>query len=192
MNKKNCDATTPSDLKKTENSCDSVEVIANSYLCGDLDIRIDRNGLWFYHGSPIGRKNLVRLFASVLQRDSEGRFWLVTPTEKGEIQVEDAPFAAVEMMVDGTGPDQVISFRTNVDDIVIVDAKHRIRITTDPDTGEPSPYVEVRDGLDARLTRSVFYELVETSLDQARDEERILVVWSNGLSFPIGNLDENA
>ena len=119
MNKQYSDALMPPDMNKTEEAHDSVEATADRYLCGDLDIRIDRDGQWFYHGSPIGRKELVRLFASVLHRDDEGRFWLITPAEKGEIQVEDAPFAAVELMIDGDGHDQVIRFRTNVDDIVI-------------------------------------------------------------------------
>jgi hypothetical protein len=191
MNKQDSDPVMPSLSKKTKKSSDSVEAIASRYLCGDLDIRIDRNGLWFYHGSPIGRKELVRLFASVLQRDDEGRYWLITPAEKGEIQVEDAPFSAVEMMCEGEGAQHIIRFRTNVDDIVNVDRDHPIRVEIDPETGEPSPYVMVRDGLEARLTRSVFYELVEIGLDQSAEDAQILRIWSNGISFPIGNLSDN-
>jgi hypothetical protein len=160
------------------------------YLCGDLDIRIDRDGNWFYHGSPIGRKELVRLFASVLQRDEEGRYWLITPAEKGEIVVEDAAFMGVEMFADGAGKDQILSFRTNVDDKVIADAAHPLRIETDPETGEPSPYILVRGRLEARLNRPVFYELVEIGNEEVIEGEAVYGVWSSGKFFEIGKLEQ--
>ncbi|MGE5477048.1 MAG: DUF1285 domain-containing protein, partial [Bacteroidales bacterium] len=128
--------------------------------CGDLGLRIDRNGRWFYHGSPINRKEMVCLFASVLRRHQDGTYWLVTPEEMGTIQVDDVPFLAVEMFSCGCGREKVVSFRTNMDELVTVDADHGLRIAICPESGEPLPYVHVRDGLEARLTRSVYYELV--------------------------------
>ena len=176
----------------TPGETESVDTTVNRFLCGDLDIRIDRDGLWFYHGSPIGRKELVRLFASVLHKDEEGRYWLITPAEKGEIQVEDAPFMAVEMFVEGVGEAQSVGFRTNVDDIVNVDSDHPIRVINDSLTGEPSPYVMVREGLEAKLTRSVFYEMVEKGVEVTQDGDQILGIWSNKTFFQIGKLDADA
>ncbi len=158
-------------------------------ICGDVDIRIDRDAQWFYHGSPIGRKELVRLFAGVLQRDEAGDYWMVTPAEMARIQVEDVPFAAVEMTVDGSGEAQNLRFRTNVDDIVMADRDHPLRIVTDPSTGEPSPYVRVRGELDARLTRAVYYQLVDLGLEREMDGRTVFGVWSAGEFFEIGELD---
>lgn len=157
--------------------------------CGVFDIRINRDGLWFYHGTPIGRRELVKLFASVLRRDSEGRYLLETPAEKGVIEVEDVPFLAVELTVDGTGRAQKLIFRTNIDENVVVDAGHPLRIVNDPTTGEPSPYIEVRGGLDARLTRSVYYELVELGGEETINGETQFGVWSAGSFFVLGKLD---
>ncbi len=178
---------------KTENLGRSVEKIdpeTGRFLCGDLDIRIDRDGTWFYHGSPIGRKELVKLFSTVLNRDEDGRYWLITPVEQGEIVVEDVPFQAVEMDVAGEGRDQVLEFRTNVDEIVKADAAHPLRIGYNEETGEPSPYVLVRDNLEARLTRSVYYQLVELGEERKVDGEPIYGVWSAGEFYEIGRLTE--
>ena len=160
--------------------------------CGDFDIRIGRDGTWYYHGSPIGRKPLVRLFASVLRREDDGSFWLVTPVERGRIIVDDAPFTAVELTVTGTGTQQVLRFRTNLDDEVVVDAAHPLRVAADAESGEPSPYILVRDGLEARLTRPVFFELVALAEKRAAEREEIYGVWSSGQYFPIGSLGEEA
>ena len=157
--------------------------------CGVFDIRINRDGLWFYHGTPIGRRELVKLFASVLRRDSEGRYLLETPAEKGVIEVEDVPFLAVELTVEGTGRAQKLIFRTNIDENVVVDAGHPLRIVVDPTTGEPRPYMTVRRGLDARLTRSVYYELVELGGEETINGETQFGVWSAGLFFVLGELD---
>src|SRR5215471_8017890 len=118
--------------------------------CGDFDMRIARDGTWFYRGSPIGRKPLVKLFSTVLRREN-GEFWLVTPVERGRILVDDAPFVAVEVDAVGEGADRRLTFRTNVDDIVTADAAHPIRVDHDPESGEPSPYITVRNGLEARI-----------------------------------------
>lgn len=160
-------------------------------LCGDIDMRISRDGTWFYHGSPIGRKPLVKLFAGVLHRDEEGDYWLETPAEKCRIQVDDAAFLAVEMSVAGEGQKRELSFRTNVDEFVTADADHPIRVETDVETGEPSPYVYIRDRLEALIARSVFYDLVELGEEIEIDGEEIFGVWSCGRFFPIGRLDED-
>ncbi len=154
--------------------------------CGDFDIRIARDGTWFYRGSPIGRKPLVKLFASVLRREADGEFWLVTPVERGRVTVEDAPFTAVELSVTRPGPDQVLRFRTNVDDWVEAGPEHPIRVALAPGSGEPSPYVLVRAGLEALLLRSVYYHLVELAVEAPQDETAALGVWSQGHFFPLG------
>lgn len=152
-------------------------------------MKIDRNGTWFYHGSPISRKEMVCLFASVLTRRHDGSYWLVTPAEAGRIDVEDAPFLAVEMFTAGSGRQAVVSFRTNVDELVTVDSDHPLKVVHEPETGEPTPYVLVRDGLEAKLTRSVYYELVALGCDEKVGGGRQYGIWSNGTFFPLGQLD---
>jgi len=158
-------------------------------FCGDLNMRIAADGLWFYEGTPIGRERLVRLFSTVLKREDD-KFFLVTPVEKVGITVEDAPFIAVAMEVEGEGPDQRIHFSTNVGDIVTVDAEHPFRFAPAPEPagekGEVTPYVMVRAGLEAKLRRPVFYELVEHGVDApGPDDEMAFGVWSSGVFFPI-------
>ena len=157
--------------------------------CGVFDIRINRDGLWFYHGTPIGRRELVKLFASVLRRDSEGRYLLETPAEKGVIEVEDAPFLAVELSVEGIGRSRRLIFRTNIDENVVADIDHPLRVVTDPSSGEPNPYVMVRDGLEARLARPVYYELVELGDEETINGETQFGVWSAGMFFALGTLE---
>lgn len=159
-------------------------------VCGNLNMRIDRNGVWHYQGSPIGRQELVKLFASVLRRDEAGDYWLITPAEIGRIEVEDAPFIAVELLRAGEGADQVLSLRTNVGKIVTVDAARPIRVVTDPETGEPSPYVVMEGGVEARIARAVFYELVGLGHEENRGGERMVGVWSSGAFFVLGRLDD--
>jgi hypothetical protein len=170
---------------------DRVGSSARQQFCGDIDIRIGRDGTWFYHGSPIGRKPLVKLFASVLRRETDGDYWLVTPAERGRIKVDDAPFTAVEVNAVGTGPSQTLNFRTNLDEEVTADALHPIRVAYDPGGQEPHPYILVRDGLEARILRPVFYELVELAeVRQSGDEE--YGVWSRGRFFPLGRCEPRA
>ena len=149
----------------------------NPTHCGDIDIVIKRDGLWFHEGTPIGREALVRLFASVLRLDPDG-FHLVTPVEKLKITVEDAPFIAVR--VDRVG--ETLRFVTNVGDEIEAGPDHAIRVAADPQTGEPQPYLHVRRGLEAKLSRPVFYELVE----MADLEGDAYVVESNGARFAVG------
>jgi hypothetical protein len=162
----------------------------NQQFCGDIDMRIARDGTWFYHGSPIGRTQLVKLFSTVLKRDSIGDYWLETPVEKCRIQVEDAPFLAVEMVVEGTGVNQRLQFRTNVDDNLIAGPDNPIRVEIDPDSDEPSPYLLVRGALEALIARAVFYDLVELAVEEECDGERQFGVWSDGVFFPLGDPGE--
>lgn len=149
--------------------------------CGTIPMRIARDGTWFYMGSPIGRPRMVRLFSTILRRDP-GEFVLVTPVERVTIEVEDAPFIAVTLEVSGTGADQSLSFSTNVGDEVTADAAHPIHVIENAATGEPSPYVLVRGGLEARISRAVFYELADLAVEQ----DGRLGVYSAGTFFPLG------
>ncbi len=153
----------------------------NPPFCGDLDMRIAQDGTWFYLNSPIGRKPLVKLFASVLRHDADGRYYLVTPVEKVGIRVDDAPFTAIRMSVAGEGEDQVIAFETNVDDEVTVDATHPLRFAAEEGTGGLKPYVLVRPGLEALVSRALFYDLVAAG----SVKEDWFGVWSSGLFFPM-------
>ena len=153
--------------------------------CGEIDIRIARNGLWFHEGTPIGREALVRLFASVLRKDPDG-YHLVTPVEKMKIAVEDAPFIAVR--VDRVGESLV--FTTNVGDVVEAGPEHPLRIARDAGTGEPQPYVHIRRGLEARLSRPVFYELVEMAEPRQTPDGQRFEVFSGGVWFPVAEAGE--
>ena len=160
----------------------------NPAHCGDIDIRIARDGAWFHEGSPIGRAPLVRLFSTVLRRDPDG-FHLVTPAEKLRIVVEDAPFLAVALERDGG----TLRFRTNVGDAVAAGPDHPLRVEIDTKTGEPAPYVLVRGGLEARLTRPVFYQLVDMAeLREDGDGEPELWVESDGCAFRLGSAGPQA
>lgn len=161
----------------------------NPPLCGEMDMRIARDGTWYYRGSPIGRKSMVRLFSTVLRHDDDEHYYLVTPVEKLRIRVDDAPFLAVGLELSGTGESQVLTFRTNVDARVAVDVAHPIRVEHNPDSGEPSPYVLVRDRLEALIARAVYYELVELGVEREVGGERLFGVWSASAFFPLGKLD---
>ena len=149
--------------------------------CGEIDIVIRKDGLWFHEGSPIGREALVRLFSTVLRKDPDG-FHLVTPVEKMKITVEDAPFIAVRVDREGGA----LRFLTNVGDEVEAGPENAIRVEVDPATGEPRPYLHVRRGLEARIARPVFYELVELAEERETPEGPQLGVASNGAWFPVG------
>ncbi|MEQ9326406.1 MAG: DUF1285 domain-containing protein [Rhodospirillales bacterium] len=167
-----------------------VGIAAGRFLCGDINMRIARDGTWFYQGSPIGRKELVKLFSTVLKRDDAGTYWLITPAETASIEVDDLPFMAVEMTVEGKGQDQRLQFRTNLDDIVTVDEEHPLGCDHDAVTGEPRPWVRIRDRLDARIARAVFYDLVALGTEGKGEWEGNLGVWSSGRFWPIGQLEE--
>ena len=152
--------------------------------CGDLDIRIARDGTWFYLGTPIGRPELVRLFSTILRKDGD-RFVLVTPVEKVGITVDDAPFVAVDFSAEGSGQEQILTFETNLGDIAIAGPDHPIRVERDPETGEPSPYVLIRDRLEALIDRKSFYRLVEIGAHTEHEGSSWFGLWSNGVFFPV-------
>ncbi|WP_371811412.1 DUF1285 domain-containing protein [Stappia sp. 28M-7] len=156
----------------------------NPPFCGDIDMRIASDGRWYYMGSPIGREALVRLFASVLRRDEDGRHYLVTPVERVGITVEDAPFIAVEMHAQGEGRDRLLTLRTNVGDVVKADADHPLRFEREVGTDGLKPYIRVRGGLDALLARPLLYELAELFEEHNVDGRAMLGVWSGGVFFP--------
>lgn len=156
----------------------------NPPFCGDLDMRIARDGTWFYLGTPIGRAPLVKLFSSILKLEG-GKYFLVTPVEKVGIKVDDAPLLAVDFEVTGTGPAQDIRFFTKTEDEVVASAENPIRVLRHPETGEPSPYVHVRAGLEALIDRKSFYRLVELGTQERLDGTDWFGLWSGGKFFPV-------
>ncbi|MEQ3677178.1 DUF1285 domain-containing protein [Pseudophaeobacter sp.] len=152
----------------------------NPPFCGDLDMRIARDGTWFYLGTPIGRFELVKLFSSILKRE-DGKYFLVTPVEKVGITVDDAPFVAVDFEASGEGDAQELHFTTHVGDQMLAGPDHPIRVERDLQTGEPSPYVLVRSDLEALIDRKSFYRLVELGCHH----EGWFGLWSGGRFFPV-------
>lgn len=150
--------------------------------CGPIPMRIARDGSWHYMGTPIGRPAMVRLFSTILRREPDGSHVLVTPVERVGIEVEDAPFVAVQMDVSGEGEGQSLTFLTSVGDTVTAGKDHPIRVEEDPETGEPSPYVEVREGLEALMARPVYYELADLAVERGPH----FGVWSGGAFFRLG------
>jgi uncharacterized protein len=161
----------------------------NPPFCGDLDMRIAVDGTWFYLGTPIGRPALVRLFSTILRREADGSYVLVTPVEKVGIKVDDAPFVAVRVDAVGEGEHRTLSFMTNVGDGVVAGLDHPIRVDYRGVEREPRPYVHVRGGLEARIARPVFYELVGLASERATNTGRELGVWSGGAFFSLGSPD---
>jgi len=145
--------------------------------CGDSAMRIGRDGTWFHEGSPIGRPEMVRLFSTILRREPDGGFVLVTPVEKLAIEVEDAPFVAVELKSEGEGKGRNLAFRLNTGDLVVAGPEHRLRFEQGP-----HPYLEVRTGLDALVARPVYYELAELALAEGAEPAGL---WSGGDFFPL-------
>lgn len=158
----------------------------NPPFCGDIDMRIAADGTWYYMNSPIGRKPLYTLFSKVLRLDPDGKYYLVTPVEKCGIRVDDAPFLAIRMAVDGKGDQQKISFETNCDDHVVVSVHHPLRFADEEGTMGLKPYVLVRRNLEALVARSLFYDLV--ALGSVKDGW--YGVWSCGQFFPMKPADE--
>lgn len=157
----------------------------NPAFCGDLDMEIRQDGTWFYLGTPIGRMPLVQLFSSVLRKDEDGRTYLVTPVERVGIRVVDAPFIAVEMDVSGGGNGQIITFRTNVGDVVEAGPGHPLRFVDEDATGGLKPYVLVRGRLEALVARPVMYELVEHGEEIEIGGRTMFAVRSKGEVYPI-------
>jgi len=156
----------------------------NPPFCGDLDIRIKRDGTWFYLGTPIGRAPLVRLFSTILKREGD-RYYLVTPVEKVGITVDDAPFVAVDFEVAGEGEGQALTFHTNVGDSATAGPGHPIRVERDAETGEPAPYVMIRAGLEALIDRKSFYRLVDLGVHATHEGQGWFGLWSWGVFWPL-------
>jgi hypothetical protein len=164
--------------------------------CGDLPFLIKRDGTWLYRGTPINRKPMVCLFATVLKREIDGSYLLETPAERGKIEVEDVPFVAVELEWSGHGTGQTLCFRTNTDQCVTAGPEHPIRIAHDLLTCEPTPYLHIRDGkgsypIEARINRATYYELVALAEPGMLHGRKVLGVWSDGAFFSLGDLPKN-
>lgn len=152
----------------------------NPPFCGDIEMRIAQDGTWFFMNSPIGRKPLVKLFSSILRRDEDGKFYLVTPVEKCGIRVEDAPLVVIRMVAEGQGSGQIIRLVTQVDDEVTVDREHPLRFAEEAGSGGLKPYVQVRGRLEALVNRPTFYELVAKGTVAEEDGEEWFGIWSSG------------
>lgn len=162
---------------------------ATGQQCGPLGISILRDGTWLYQGTPIGRKELVKLFSTILSRDAQGVYWMTTPVERGTVEVEDAPFLVVALEVENpSSTQQILKMRTNVDQWVTVGPDHPLRVSEDPETGEPAPYIAVGRGLEAKVNRAIFYDLVDLAVPQndKTEQEEWVGVWSLNTFFPLG------
>jgi len=159
----------------------------NPENCGDIGMEIRGDGSWWHEGRIIGREKLVRLFSTILRKDEDGETYLVTPYEKIIVHVEDAPFLAIRVDRAGVpGPEQVLAFTTNLGDVTLAGAEALLRVETAQESLEPAPYVNVRDRLEAKLTRPCFYELAEMAVANPQDDGKTLGVWSQGQFFEIG------
>ncbi|CAA9521293.1 MAG: FIG003620: Proteophosphoglycan precursor (Fragment) [uncultured Sphingomonadaceae bacterium] len=152
----------------------------NPTHCGNSAMRIARDGTWFHEGSPIGRSAMVRLFSTILRREPDGGYVLVTPAEKLDIEVDDAPFVAVELKSEGEGKQRSLAFRLNTGDVVVAGREHPLRFVSKEDG--PHPYVTVRSGLEALVARPAYYELANIALDEGAEPAGI---WSGGTFFPL-------
>ncbi|WP_375396879.1 DUF1285 domain-containing protein [uncultured Sphingomonas sp.] len=148
--------------------------------CGHSEMRIARDGTWYHQGSPIGRAEMVRLFSTILRREPDGGFVLVTPVEKLDIAVDDAPFVGVELKVAGSGREAMLTFRLNTGELVVADADHPLRFEQHDDG--PRPYLLVRGGLEALVARPVYYELADLAIAGDDDPPGL---WSGGTFFPL-------
>ncbi|MDW5312838.1 DUF1285 domain-containing protein [Rhizobium sp. PL01] len=157
----------------------------NPPFCGDIDMEIRADGTWFYMGTPIGRQPLVRLFSTVLRKDEDGQTYLVTPVEKLGIRIVDAPFVAVEMNVTERDGEPVITFRTNVGDVVEAGPDHALRFVVHGENKELKPYLHVRGRLEALVSRAVMYDLVALGETIEMDGTDMFAIRSGGVVFPV-------
>lgn len=162
----------------------------NPALSGDMDMRIARDGTWYHEGQPIERQNLVRLFSTILRREEDGDYYLVTPVEKWRISVDDAPLVAVLLDVFGKDIEQTLRFTTNLGDVVTAGPEHALEVEYTKPDGEPSPYIHVRGRLRALLARSVFLEVAELGEERDVDGKLVYGVYSQGVFFSLGSLHE--
>ncbi len=156
----------------------------NPAFCGDIDMRIARDGTWFYLGTPIGRPGLVKLFSSIIKREGDAYF-LVTPVEKVGIIVDDAPFLAIDLEAAGDGHNQCVTFTTQVGDIAVAGPANPLRVMRDAETGEPSPYILIRANLEALIDRKSFYRLIDLCQHTQHQGADWFGLWSDGVFFPI-------
>lgn len=157
----------------------------------DIDLRIDANGQWYHQGTLIERQKLVKLFSSILRVEENGEYYLITPRLKYPVAVEDVPFQAVELKRQGSGRTQELVFRTNVDDVVLAGESHPIYVNTDSELAQPAPYIEVRNGLRAKISRAVYYELIELlepAPEQSDNKKQTVGVYSGGEFFAFGEI----
>ena len=161
----------------------------NPPFCGDIDMRIARDGTWYYLGTPIGRAPLVKLFSSILRKEGDSYF-LVTPVEKVGIRVDDAPLLAVDFDQTGHGRDQILTFTTKTDDIAVAGPRHPLRIERHPETGEPAPYILIRSNLEALIDRKSFYRLIELGCHEDHAGHKWFGLWSSGQFFAVIPSDE--
>jgi len=181
------------DLKQIQQAIESAESGRtakeswNPKHCGEIDIRIASDGTWYHEGTAIKRQPLVKLFASVLRKESDGAFYLVTPVEKMRIQVDDAPFLAHTLEVTQDGDQQALVFTTNIDERIVVDQTHPIRIESNPDTQEPRPYIVIHNNLEALISRNAYMDLINMGQLEMRDGVEHLVVHSQGVIFSLGH-----
>ncbi|MFK0571097.1 DUF1285 domain-containing protein [Endozoicomonas sp.] len=161
----------------------------NPPFCGDIDMRISRDGRWHYNGSPIGREAMVKLFSSVLRHDDDDCYYLVTPVEMVRIQVDDAPFVIVQAEVQSSDNGPEYLFITNIGDKVTLDKDHPLIMKEDSQTGEPAPYVRVRDRLNALINRNVFYQLVEEAVELPVEGGVELKITSQGEEYSLGRVE---
>jgi len=160
----------------------------NPPICENVEMRIDREGRWFFMNSPIGRKRMVKLFSKVLRLDDDGEYYLVTPVEKIRIEVEERPFLIIDYQLSTENKRQLISFETNTGDMFLLDKEHPITVSTNPKTGEPKPYVLVRSNLEGLISRNIYYKLVDLSDIKKENDENIFLLKSNNQTFEIGRL----
>ena len=160
----------------------------NPPLCENVEMKIDREGRWFFMNSPIGRERMVELFSKVLRLDEDGEYYLVTPVEKIRIEVEERPFLIIDYQLIKKDDKQVISFETNTGDIFLLDKDHPINVNINPETGEPKPYVLVRTNLEGIISRNIYYKLIELAETKKVEGEQILVLKSDNQDFEIGRL----
>ncbi|NMT63667.1 DUF1285 domain-containing protein [Marinobacter orientalis] len=157
----------------------------NPELSGDIDIVIARDGQWLYEGKPIGREAIVRLFSTILRREEDGHYYLVTPVEKWRITVEDAPLLAHSLHASGDGREQVLTVTTNTGETIEVGGAHPLEVGTYAGSDEPRPVVKVRHGVEARLVTAAYYDLAELVTEETIDGKTIPGVWSNGNFYKI-------
>ncbi|MGO1461049.1 MAG: DUF1285 domain-containing protein [Marinobacter sp.] len=155
-------------------------------LSGEMDLRISRDGLWIHKGEPMGREAIVKLFSTILRREDDGQYYLLTPVEKWRIQVEDTPLLAHSLEVTGTGEQQIIKLTTNVGETLEVGDEHPLKVDSYKDSAQPRPIIRVRHGVDARLVTAAYYDLAEHVVEQKIEGKSVLGVFSHGNFYKIG------